>query len=115
MALELESTPVFNQRIQSIGLGEIHQRFKEMGWDSHGDFAFACSVPPGTVGHAQALDAEVIGPMCGDQGGAYTAKIRRLICESYSMTMADQNRRIHQTNEPDRPHVVPVPEKAMLL
>ena len=116
MAFELESTAVFNQRLTSIGLGAIADRFTEMGWDNHGSFAFACSVPPGTAGHAPALDAEVIGPMCGEAGGVYTARIRRLACESYTMTMADQNRRIMQTaNEPERPHVVPSAEKALRL
>ena len=49
----LDSIHVFQERIKDLGLEALRQKFKENGWESYGNFAFALDFQAGSINNAE--------------------------------------------------------------
>ena len=115
--MALDSSAVFLERIVAIGLSPHATQFEALGWNTHGNFAYAASAPPGSAGGADAFSAEIAGPLLGADYGVHQdlAKIRRLHFESYTLAVADMNRMVNKTEDDDKPRTLPAPERALRM
>ena len=48
MALSLDSTAVFDDRLNELGLSTVRDEFVAHGWTTFGTFAFATAAQPGS-------------------------------------------------------------------
>ena len=75
------SKTAFSQAMTDYGLGELAEKFKEMGWETFADFAFATSDPSGK--DASAFQKEVVETVLTPEQKAMIPKLRRLYAQSY--------------------------------
>ena len=67
--------------MNDYGLKDLAGKFKEMGWDTFSDFAFATSDPSGK--DASAFQKEVVETVLTGEQKAMIPKLRRLYAQSY--------------------------------
>ena len=121
----LDSKRVFSARLETLGLatpavGEktLEDKFKENGWLTLGNFAFAISFAPGQAASENDFVKGILEKLIGtedqltDVTRALKAPIRRLYFEAYSMAAGDMQRRLTTDPEPDRPRNLPPQERA---
>ena len=97
----MDSEATFAERLQSIGLAGISQKFTDAGWSTFATFAFATSAVPGASDPhtAKAFDDEVMVPLFGSATHIDKAKVRRLHFEAYTFAAADMTMRMSRTDD----------------
>ena len=112
--MAVDSEAVFEQRLTELGLAGQSARFKDLGWKTHGLFAFA--VPAGSSGivdDAQ-FTANVVRPLFQLAADAdlpsEAAALRRLWFESHTLTVGDLRQKVERTDV-DAPRKVPNAER----
>ena len=111
MAGALDSKAFFFERVGVIGLGDVKDRFIELGWDSMANFAFSANYVPGRSDDTPLID-DVVVPLLGDRADPRKAKVRRLFFEAYAMAAQDVTRRVSQPDADDKPKKLPLAERA---
>jgi len=89
MAATADSKPAFQQRLEELELQELAPKFEKLGWQTFGDFGFACPAPPGQDNAS--FEKEVLQPLLGEDR-KHAAKLRRLFAQSYAIAAADTER-----------------------
>lgn len=107
----IDSEALFDSRMQVIGLTQVEQqRIRALGWMTHSTYAFSSAFTPGQTDETQFL-ASVVVPVLGDAAHASAAKLRRLLFESYTLTVQDMRSQLER-NTDDPPRKLPQPERA---
>ena len=110
----IDSEAVFQQRVEELGLKATFDKFKEFGWASHGNFAFAMASGPGGVVEDERFVSAVIRPLFGLGPEAppppQTAAVRRLFFESHALAVGELRQRTERTDS-DLPRKVPQAER----
>ena len=75
--MALESQAVFVQWTEKLGLEEFQAKFKELGWESAGAFAFASTYTPGQP-TPEKFEEEVVTKLLGRADHPKAAAVRRL-------------------------------------
>ncbi len=107
--MSIDSRAVFEGRIVAIGLGDFLPRFRELGWQTYAEFAFATTYAPGQ-GDDDRFRLELVVPLLGEAGHVKTPAVRRLFFEAYTLAGADLKRRAEGTTD-DAPRKVPNEER----
>ena len=76
----IDSEAVFRQRVEELGLKAAFDKFKEFGWASHGNFAFAMASGPGGVVEDERFVSAVIRPLFGLGPEAPPPELREIQC-----------------------------------
>ena len=87
MASIFESTKVFEQRVQAIGLGNLWPRFEALGWTKFSVLAFSSDYVPG-ASDTSLFTTEVVKPIAGEVAEdiiKYKPLLKRLFTEAYTM------------------------------
>ena len=74
MAATVDFAAVFAQKLTDLDIGHLKQKLADKGWTTFGDFAFACSSPPG--GDNELFEKQVVVPILGEDRTA-EAKLRQ--------------------------------------
>ena len=110
----VDSKAVFNRRLAELGLSEREERFAVLGWDSHGNFAFAVPSGPGGVVDDLTFATQVIRPLYDLNASAelppQKAAVRRLFFESHALSVGELRMRVERTDS-DAPRKVPQAER----
>ncbi len=91
--MSLDSVPVFKKRLEFLGIGDLQEQFKTLGWQTLGDFAFCVNYSPGPVEDAT-FEARVVKPLTGVDNSPRASVIRRLYFEAFSAAAKDVSRRV---------------------
>ena len=98
----VDSEAVFVQRLGELGLAELQDRLRELGWLSHGNFAFAVTSAPGGVVDEDKFANSVVRPIfqlgAQDALPAKTSAVRRLFFESHALTVGELRQRDERTD-----------------
>ena len=99
----IDSEAVFDARMQVVGLAALDQtRIRALGWTTHSTFAYSSSFTPGQQDEAPFIAAVVV-PVLGDAGHVNAAKLRRLLFESYTLSVQDLRSQLERTaDDPPR-------------
>ena len=110
----LDSLPVFESRLQSAGLEDVHIRgLVSAKIDSLAKLAFMTSCQPGVGDDKELLDAigAILKFSSGDPMPAtVSASIRRVWYEAHSVAMAEMKQRVER-GEDSMPKKLPLPER----
>ena len=110
----VDSEAVFVQRLSELGLAELRDRLRELGWLSHGNFAFFVTSAPGGVVDEEKFANSVVRPIfnLGAEAAlpAKTSAVRRLFFESHALTVGELRHRVERTDS-DAPRKVPQAER----
>ena len=108
----VDSTDVFMARLEELGLESIKQKFKDLGWTSFGDFAFA------TTGfkepEPEVFAKEVLVPLLGDAAHSLAPRVRRLFMQAYAVTQQDLQRFTEPSTAP-KPTLHPEDKRVALV
>lgn len=114
LIMAVDSQAVFVQRLGELKLGEYADRFQELGWCSHGLFAFAAPSSSGGVMDDTTFVAKIAKPIFQFDEGAdpppKVAALRRLLFESHALTVGELRSRIERTDT-DAPKRIPQAER----
>lgn len=107
----IDSEALFDSRMQAIGFSQAEQqKIRSLGWSSHSTFAFSSAFTPGQADESQFVQS-VIVPVLGEPAHASAAKLRRLLFESYTLTVQDMRGQLER-NTDDPPRKLPQAERA---
>jgi hypothetical protein len=107
----IESQAFFDNRMMAIGLTPAEATaVRTCGWTTLADFAFSSSWTPGQADDAQFV-ARVIVPVLGQDDHPAAAKLRRLMFEAYTLSVADMRTKVTRTAG-DPPMRLSAPERA---
>ena len=90
--MALDSAAEFAQRIVDLGLGDFLSKFKDMGANSMGMFAFATTFNPAAPSD-DAFNTDIVVPIVGSSSHPKELTLRRLFIESCTMATAEVQRR----------------------
>ena len=91
----LDSKAVFTQRLATLGLSEVAEKFEARGWTSYGQFAFCCATNPGQQASPEVFWREAESYLCdGREDSPLRTSIRRLYWESFTAFAADARDRL---------------------
>ena len=102
--MSIDSSAVFADRVNELGLGAHHANFEREGWSTFASFAFATSYIPGTQDEAVFL-RDIVVKGLGREDHPDKNALRRLFFESYTLTASDLKRRVEAGTE-DAPRKV---------
>ena len=120
----IDSTPVFRSRVRQFGLDEVWPRFVQSGWETFGDYAFATTWVPGSSEDSDfklKVIQGILGASPQEEGEASqlfqarSVKLRRLFVEAYTLFTADQQRRVSNGDDEDKPRKLAKEERAERL
>ncbi len=110
----VDSPAVFRQRTEELGLGDVLERLKELGWATHGLFSFAVASGPGGAVDDERFVKTVVRPVFRLDADAElppgTAALRRLFFESHTLAVSELRSRTERTDG-DAPRKVPQAER----
>ncbi|CAK0900053.1 unnamed protein product, partial [Prorocentrum cordatum] len=110
----VDSQAVFQQRLEELGLGDLFQRFVDLGWASYGNFAFAMSSGPGGIVEDVRFGTTIVMPLFQigpeEKQPPRTAAVRRLFFESHALSVSELRHRTERTDQ-DAPRKVPQAER----
>jgi hypothetical protein len=110
--MALDSKHVFEARLLALNLADLLPALRREGWDTLGNFAFACNFTPG--GDDQVFVQGVLTPILGQQPTPRAAAVRRLFVEAYTAATYDLKTKHERTSE-DVPRRLPLVERAARL
>ena len=93
---DTSSARVFARALADAGLGSLAEAFETHGWTTHGDFAYACGVPPGQPEHDTRFTEEVVLKLTTERDTPLKPKLRRLFHESWTYQLAELRRTLLQ-------------------
>ena len=113
-AMAVDSEAVFRQRLEELGLQERAATFGNLGWASHGLFAFAVPAGAGGTIEDEVFVTKVIRPLFElgpeDALPALAAAVRRLWFESHTLTVGELRQKLERTDQ-DAPRKLPQAER----
>ncbi len=107
----MDSKAVFLQRINNLGLAAFANDLMARSWDTHGNFAFACTYVPGAADDASFV-AQVIMPQLAAADHVKVTALRRLFYEFYTIMVADLKHHIEPLDE-EPARKLPIAERAV--
>ena len=107
--MSVDSIPVFEERVRSLGLEEHLNRFRELGWTTLGNLAFASDYVPGQS-EGSVFTKDLVVPALKEAEHPDRFKLRRLFVEAFSLAASDLRRRC-EFAEGDEPRRLPVLER----
>ena len=109
LAMALDSSAVFQQRLVQLGLDAFKVQFTNEGWTTMGEFAFSAAFSPGNADET-VFNAQVVAKVLGDSGHVKRVAVKRLFYESYTMMVSEMKHKVERTDgEP--PRKLPAPER----
>ena len=112
----LDSAAVFKAKMRTLGIGDLHEVFLGLGWNTIGSFAFAAPANfSGTPLDEETFKTSIITPLFGDVADPRVPAVRRLHFESYTQTVGDLHRRSSRNDEDDKPKAMAPPERQARL
>ena len=112
--MAVDSEAVFIQRLSELGLTERAERFKTLGWRTHGLFAFALPAGGSGVVNEDDFVRTIVRPVFELADDAplppAAAAVRRLWFESHTITVGDLRQKVERTDS-DMPRKVPQAER----
>jgi hypothetical protein len=110
----IESQAFFDNRMLAIGLlPNEAMAVRAHGWTTLADFAFSSSWTPGQADDEQ-FRTKVIAPVLGAEDHPSAAKLRRLMFEAYTLSVADLRTKVTRTAG-DPPMRLSAPERALRM
>ena len=109
--MALDSAAEFAQRIVDLGLGDFSSKFKDMGANSMGMFAFATTFNPAAPSD-DAFNTDIVVPILGSSSHSKKLALRRLFIKSYTMATAELQRRC-DPRATDTPRALPATEREL--
>ena len=113
-AMALESSAVFEARVMALKLGEFWPKFRDLGWTSVGEFAFAANCTPGQQDEATFI-SDIVIPLTDAADHPKKSALRRLFYECFTQCAADMAARSTQGEEDDRPKKLPKLEREVRM
>ena len=107
--MSVDSIPVFEERVRSLGLEEHLGRFRELGWTTLGNLAFSSDYVPGQS-EGSVFTKDLVVPALKEEEHPDRFKLRRLFVEAFSLAASDLRRRC-EFAEGDEPRRLPVLER----
>ena len=99
----VDSAPVFDARVQELGLDALSNAFAAQGWTTFGNFANAAAGTPASLTE-QIFVRDILTPLVGAEAAAAgdprKSAIRRLHAESYAAFAMDMQRRMDRLAAP---------------
>ena len=126
MAIQLDSTAVFQARVKQLGLEELWNPMQAQGWATWGEFSTSTTWIPGTPDNSDfkltVLEsllgpppAPVMAPEITIKYMVQSAKLKRLFVEAYTVFAADLQRRVARTDDDEKPRKLAKEERAARL
>ena len=107
----VDSVAVFKARVTQIGLPEtVFEGMVNKGWSTFTTFSFSSTYVPGASDDSAFLD-KVVVPLLGERDHKDTAKLRRLVYESYTLMAGELRSKADRSGE-DQPRKLPLAERA---
>ena len=108
--MSLDSKAHFSQRLVQVGLGGMSEKFKEKGWQTMADLAFACSFSTKGPDDA-AFQKDILVPLLGEEVQGNKSAIRRLYFEAFLMASNEMSRKGSRNEEDEKPKKLPIAER----
>ena len=106
----IDSSAFFDARMTAIGLSVTEQAaIRAKGWTTLAEFAYSSAWTPGQVDDQKFIDAVVV-PVLGAAGHASESKLRRLLYEAYTLSVAELKSKLTRTDS-DPPVKMNMPER----
>ena len=83
MAATIDSKAAFLAKLRDLELDGLYQKFLERGWGTYGDFAFACTAPPGFENNK--FEDDMVKHLLGNEDRKLEARVRRLFAISFAI------------------------------
>ena len=103
----IDSTAVFESRCNELGIEDLLPQFKANGWTTHAKLAYAADYTPGAGRNDKKFIEEIAMKLVNGPDDYRIPGIRRLHFESFTMAMADVQRKVSRPEEEDRPKMLP--------
>ena len=96
--MSVDSRVCFEERVNELELGAHFARMTELGWTTHGRFAFSSDYVPGS-GDSSQFVSDVVIPVLGRADHVDKALLRRLFFDSYTLSVNELRRRLERTSD----------------
>ena len=96
--MSVDSRACFEERVNELELGAHLARLFELGWTTHGRFAFSSDYVPGS-GDSTQFNLDVVIPVLGRDDHPDKALLRRLFFDSYTLSVNELRRRLERSSD----------------
>ena len=90
--MSIDSSAVFFDRVNFMGLGQFTDAFKQAGWTTLSKFAFSSGFIPQVSSDETVFMSDVAVPILGQGNRTDLPGLRRLHFEAYTLAAADMRR-----------------------